>query len=94
MYRAALEGILGFTKRGNRLTIEPCVPAAWREFTIDYRYGSTTYAITVRNPNDVSVGVVRIEVDGQVVADRVVNLSDDGRRREVVVTMGSDGEAA
>jgi cyclic beta-1,2-glucan synthetase len=89
MYRAALEGVLGFTKRGSCLRIEPCVPAAWRDFGIEYRHGSSTYAITVRNPDGVCTGVARVEVDGVEVADRVVKLADDGSRHEVIVTMGA-----
>jgi cyclic beta-1,2-glucan synthetase len=88
MYRAALEGVLGFTKRGETLSIEPCVPAAWREFAIEYRHGSSTYAIAVHNPDGVSTGVIRVAADGREVADRVVKLTDDGARHEVVVTMG------
>jgi cyclic beta-1,2-glucan synthetase len=89
MYRAALEGVLGFTKRGNDLRIEPCVPPAWRDFTIEYRHGSSTYAIAVRNPDAVSTGVARVEVDGADLADRVVRLVDDGSRHDVIVTMGA-----
>ena len=88
MYRVALESVLGFTKRGESLSIEPCVAATWREFAIEYRHRSSTYAITVHNPDGVSHGVVRVEVDGHEVADRVVRLADDGSRHEVVVTMG------
>jgi len=88
MYRVALEEILGFTKRGDCLSIEPCVPSAWREFAMEYRHGSAIYAIAVRNPNGVTRGVVRVEVDGNAASDRVVKLADDGGRHDVVVTMG------
>ena len=88
MYRVALEGILGFTKRGDCLSVDPCVPALWREFAMEYRHGSARYAIVVRNPNGVCRGVARVEVDGADAPDRVVKLSDDGARHDVVVTMG------
>ncbi len=45
LYRAALENILGFRLRGNRLTLAPCVPADWEGYEITLRHGSTTYAI-------------------------------------------------
>jgi cyclic beta-1,2-glucan synthetase len=93
MYRAALEGVLGFAKRGECLHIEPCVPAEWRELAIEYRHGSSTYAIAIRNPNGVSTGVTRVDVDGREASDRVVKLADDGARHEVVVTMGSQTPA-
>ena len=88
MYRVALEGVLGFTKRGDCLSIDPCVPAEWHEFAIEYRHGATTYAIAVRNPNGVCRGVVCVEIDGVDAPDRVVKLSGDGARHEVVITMG------
>src|SRR5688500_3171782 len=31
-YRARLEAILGFTKRGETLTMDPCIPSSWKEF--------------------------------------------------------------
>src|SRR5690606_15479592 len=50
MYRVALESILGFDKRGDTLRIDPRVPEGWPDYNIDYRYGRSTYAITVHNP--------------------------------------------
>ncbi|MEO7086864.1 MAG: glycosyl transferase family 36, partial [Gemmatimonadaceae bacterium] len=87
-YRVAIETILGFTKRGNALTIEPCVPATWSEFGLDYRFGNTMYAIEIRNPAGISGGVSRVEVDGAVVPAHTIPLRDDGVRHQVVVTMG------
>src|SRR4029079_1116707 len=40
MYRAGLEGILGFRVQGATLLIDPCVPHAWRGFEINFRYHS------------------------------------------------------
>jgi cyclic beta-1,2-glucan synthetase len=88
MYRVALESIVGFTKRGDRLTLDPCVPRAWREYAVEYRHGGTVYAVTVRNPGGVSRGVTSVTIDGAPADGGVIPLVDDGRRREVVVTMG------
>ncbi|HEY5086974.1 MAG TPA: protein ndvB, partial [Gemmatimonadaceae bacterium] len=49
-YRTGLEAILGFTKRGDTLTMNPCIPNAWDAFTIEYAYKSATYTVEVRNP--------------------------------------------
>jgi cyclic beta-1,2-glucan synthetase len=87
-YRAALEGILGFAKRGDRLSITPCIPASWEEVTIEYRFGRTTYTITILNPDGVSTGARLVEVDGVPIADGEIELRDDGRNRVVRVTMG------
>jgi cyclic beta-1,2-glucan synthetase len=82
-----LEGILGFTKRGSTLRMDPCIPSAWREFSIEYCYGATVYSIAVRNPDGVERGVTSTTVDGDSV-EGAIDLIDDGRKREVIVTLG------
>jgi cyclic beta-1,2-glucan synthetase len=54
LYRVGLESLLGFTKQGDTLRIQPCVPAGWREYRIEYRFGASTYAITVQDPAGVA----------------------------------------
>ena len=60
MYRVALESILGFQQRGDMLFIEPCIPASWKEFTIEYRVGASTYEITIENPDGLERGSVEL----------------------------------
>jgi len=88
MYRVALESLLGFTKRGDTLTLDPCIPAGWPDFGIDYRHGRSHYRITVQNPHGVERGVVGVEVDGAIVADLAIPLVDDGAEHQVVVRLG------
>ena len=76
LYRVGLEGILGFKKNGNRLTIEPCIPASWPGFTITYRYGRATYVIRVARGS------------GEAADSPPIELRDDGRRHEVEITLG------
>jgi cyclic beta-1,2-glucan synthetase len=87
LYRVGLEAILGFTKRGETLEIDPCVPADWKEFSIEYRHGDSTYTITVRNSRGVQKGVESITVDGVTVSGSIA-LVTDGQPHEVIVTMG------
>jgi cyclic beta-1,2-glucan synthetase len=89
VYRTGLEAILGFTKRGDTLTMNPCIPAAWDSFTVEYRYKSTMYVVDVKNPSHVERGVKSVTVDGADVGDGTVKLVDDGATHNVVVTMGS-----
>ncbi|HEY8311325.1 MAG TPA: hypothetical protein VIG47_12250, partial [Gemmatimonadaceae bacterium] len=88
-YRTGLEGILGFTKRADKLTMNPCIPAKWDGFTIEYIYKTATYAIEVRNPSHVERGVRSVTVDTAVVADGTIDLRDDGARHVVIVEMGA-----
>ncbi len=87
-YRTGLEGILGFTKRGERLTMNPCIPAVWDGFTIEYQYHGAKYVIEVKNPNHVERGVTRVTLDGAVVGDGVIVLSADPAQHYVLIEMG------
>ena len=49
MYQAGIEYILGIRRRGQKLSIKPCIPNDWPEYSVTYRYGKTKYAIQVHN---------------------------------------------
>jgi cyclic beta-1,2-glucan synthetase len=85
MYRVGLEGILGFTRAGTTLRIRPCIPAAWREYGIVYRHGTSEYRITVTNPDGRESGPVAVTLDGTSLADACVPLVDDGAHHKVEV---------
>jgi cyclic beta-1,2-glucan synthetase len=85
MYRVGLEAILGFTRRGEALQFQPCVPAAWPEFTLTYRYQRSSYVITVERPAAARSGNQTITVDGQPIDGETIPLVDDGARHEVVI---------
>jgi cyclic beta-1,2-glucan synthetase len=88
-YRVALEGILGFEKRGDRLRLDPCIPTAWPAFELDYRFGRSVYAISVSNPKSVSRGILSVTVDGVAATEGWINLLDDGSRHIVDVVLGA-----
>jgi cellobiose phosphorylase len=88
MYRAGLESILGFKLRGERLSIDPCVPRWWRDFEITYRRGRTTYRIKVENPQGVSHGVSTVVFDDAPQAGDEIQLVDDGKIHAVRVVLG------
>ena len=85
MYRVGLEAILGFTKRGDRLSLEPCVPAAWPGFSLTYRHGSTTYTIVVERPQAARKGNQQVLLDGRMLEGETIPLVDDGATHEVVI---------
>jgi cyclic beta-1,2-glucan glucanotransferase len=86
-YRVGLEAILGFTKRGETLEMDPCIPASWKEFHLVYRHGTATYRITVNNPDGVQCGIATTNVDGTEI-DGPIDLADDGETHTVTVTLG------
>ncbi|MGH7534262.1 MAG: GH36-type glycosyl hydrolase domain-containing protein, partial [Gemmatimonadales bacterium] len=85
MYRVGLEAILGFTKRGDMLRLDPRVPAGWAEIGIEYRFGRTVYSIVVQRPHAARAGAQEVAVDGRVLETEVISLVDDGGRHSVVI---------
>ena len=93
MYRVGLEAILGFTRRGDALRIDPRVPEEWGEFSIAYRFGEALYTITVHEPAEVGRAGGEVILDGRSLGGGAIPLGDDGRPHEVVVRPLRDGRA-
>ena len=88
MYRLGVEAILGITRVGNTLNINPCLPRNWTGYKADYRFGKTHYKINVKKTNRVNQGVQEVLLDGNSMKDNVIPLIDDGQAHEVQVVMG------
>jgi cellobiose phosphorylase len=89
MYRAALESILGIEKRGDTISLNPCIPASWPEFSVTIRTRRGTCEITVENPDRVCRGVREVELDGVAVDARAIPLPDDDGTHHVRAVMGA-----
>lgn len=91
MYQAGVEWIIGLRRRGESLYIRPCIPCEWQEFSVTYRFGSTSYLITVKNPARKSSGWTTLIIDGQETGfaedGPCVPLRDDGQVHHVLLTM-------
>jgi cyclic beta-1,2-glucan synthetase len=85
LYRVALESILGFRLRGDRLTLQPCIPGSWSGFEITFRYGSTTYHVEILRAAGHSVREVFL--DGQPLVGNEIPLQDDGRLHKVRIVL-------
>ncbi|HTB28432.1 MAG TPA: hypothetical protein VK715_05715, partial [Steroidobacteraceae bacterium] len=90
MYRAGLEWMLGFRVRAGKLFVAPCIPADWPSFEITFKHASARYEILVDNPDRVSRGVARIELDGVRLPPGEIHviLADDSRTHLLRVTLG------
>jgi cyclic beta-1,2-glucan synthetase len=89
LYRVGLEAILGFRLQGMALSIDPCVPRNWSNFSITFRYHSATYKIKVENPSSVTRGIALTRVDGRLLPGKAtISLADDGAEHEILVVMG------
>jgi cyclic beta-1,2-glucan synthetase len=71
------------------LSIDPCVPRNWSNFSITFRYHSALYKIRVENPSSVTRGIALTRVDGKLMPGKaLIGLVDDGAEHEVLVVMG------
>jgi cyclic beta-1,2-glucan synthetase len=93
LYRAGLEWLLGFRLQGDTLRMEPCIPKAWKGFEIEYHHGSSSYTISVENPEGVCRGIARVELDGKEWNDaNAIPLKDDGGQHRIRVVLGRTGK--
>ncbi|HEX2994585.1 MAG TPA: glycosyl transferase family 36, partial [Anaerolineales bacterium] len=84
MYRLGTEMLLGIQRSGEGLQIKPHIPKSWKEYQINYRFGKTSYHIRVQNRENAKNSVT---LDGRVLEDGVIPLTDDGEKHEVVVVV-------
>jgi cyclic beta-1,2-glucan synthetase len=76
LYRLVLETLLGLTLEDRKLRLNPRLPGDWDSFSLDYRYGETTYHITVRRTGG-GPGKAGIAIDGVEQLDNFIALVDD-----------------
>jgi cyclic beta-1,2-glucan synthetase len=88
MYRVWLEDVLGFKLQANQLAMDPAIPSHWPYYALSYRYRNTRYEIAVQNPDNVSSGVVSLELDGVSLSAKWIPLVDDGGVHQVRVRLG------
>lgn len=81
LYMTILEDLLGFRIRKGRLCMTPRLPSSWQNFSLQYRYGNTTYQITVRS--------VRREKEApeapKIPVSKEILLKDDGNVHQVTI---------
>ncbi len=88
MYRLGVEGLLGFKKAGNFLSIDPAIPPEWDGYEIEYKHGSAGYHIRVSNPNHVSGKVKSVTLDGVAQKNHKIRLVDDRKMHTVEIELG------
>jgi N,N'-diacetylchitobiose phosphorylase len=64
-YTAVTRWILGIRLSFEGLLIDPCIPAAWKEFQVSRQWRGASFDITVTNPKGVEKGVKEVALDGR-----------------------------
>ena len=80
--------ILGVYPTHTGLSINPCVPKGFGDFTLTRAFREGVYNITVKNPQNVEKGIASLEVDGVKVDGCVIPYVAGKAEYNVTVTMG------
>ncbi len=84
LYRAAVEGILGLRKEGDRLVIAPALPSEWDGFTAVLRPGKAVYRIRVTRDE-----MAGIEIDGKATDGNSIEFKSKGEFDVLVKIAGA-----
>lgn len=85
-YYAATQYLLGIRPDYDSLTVDPCIPADWTEFSVLRKWRGAEYRIHVTNPNGVEKGVARITLNGETVSK--IPVMEAGTVAQIEVVMG------
>ncbi len=80
--------ILGVYPTHTGLSINPCIPKGFGDFTLTRKFREGTYTIKVENPGNVEKGIKSITVDGNPIDGCVIPYEKGKTNYDVVVTMG------
>ncbi|MEO9020590.1 MAG: glucoamylase family protein [Ginsengibacter sp.] len=86
MYRLVVESLLGIRREGDQLRLEPCIPAGWNSFAIQYHYRETVYHIYVEQIIADNKGIT-LMVDGATQPDKIISLINDQKEHKVELKM-------
>jgi cyclic beta-1,2-glucan synthetase len=89
MYRAGIEGIMGLTRAGPNLVLNPCFPGDWPRIDATLRLGGTHLTITIDNPRRTGRGIRSAVLNGtpQPVDNGLLRLRLAEGDQELVVTL-------
>lgn len=90
MYRAGIEGIIGLTRTGKTLCLNPCLPKSWPKLIVNITLGDARYSVNIHNPDASGSGIRSAVLDGVVLSAAHTGLAfplQDGNH-ELTVVLG------
>ncbi len=80
--------ILGIYPTLKGLSVDPCVPKGFGDFTVKRAYREGVYNISVKNPDNVEKGIKKMIVDGQEINGNIIPYDKNKKEINVEVIMG------
>ena len=86
-YRAMVEWILGVRADYDGLVIDPCLPSAWKQCSVERTFRGARYRVDIYNPHRLQKGTVALRVDGEEIEGNTVPVKNDARLHVVEATL-------
>jgi cellobiose phosphorylase len=84
----ATQHILGLRPEYGGLRIDPCIPAAWKGFTVTRIFRGKKVRVEVQNPAGVQKGVRKLVLNGELLEGNFIPAGRLAEENRVVVEMG------
>jgi cellobiose phosphorylase len=88
MYQLIIGTLLGITRQGDQLMLQPRLPAEWSEISMRYREGRSLYEIQLVNTGE----IYQLWLDGKRCVDNRIPLSSEGGTHQVRIELGKAPE--
>jgi len=87
-YFAATQYILGLRPEYGGLRIDPCIPSAWKAFTVTRVFRGRKVSVEVRNPDGAQKGVRKLLLNGEPLEGNFIPTGKLATENLVVAEMG------
>lgn len=87
-WTAITQYILGIRPDYDGLRVDPCIPAAWKEYKVTRIFRGREFAITIKNPTGLQKGVDSILLNGKKIKGNVIPFGETLEKNDVVVVLG------
>ena len=82
------QAILGIQPSYEGLSVDPCIPSGFGDFSVTRRFRGAIYHLHISNPDNVEKGVKYLEIDGQKVPGNLIPFKEGKNEYQVIVHMG------
>jgi cellobiose phosphorylase len=87
-YFTATQFILGLQPDYGGLRVDPCIPAAWKDFRVTRIFRGKKLRVDVRNPAGVQKGVRSLVLNGKRLTGNFIPIEELAEDNLVTVEMG------
>ena len=93
LYRAGIEALLGLTRHGDQMCVQPCLPSDWPGYQATLKCGQARYHIEVVQSLDLAQGSFSLLLDGELQPGDRFAYVDDGQIHKVELSLAANQAA-